>query len=135
MSAKHNLKFLEAAVLRLRADVIADTALLESLLKDASSASTHEDVVDYITEIAQRCVANDATAKFLQQSLPSLPDPKPQTPKQQVVDDEPGPVGRPPKSPPRPPIKDGELRDRSATFRKSMGESPTPPSTKKKKKS
>ena len=136
MSAKHNLKFLEAAILRLRADVVADTALLESLLRDASSASVHEDLADYITEIAQRCVANDEASKFLQKSLPTPPAPKPQPIKQEPVDDdEPGPVGRPPKSPSPPSsIKENELRARSATFRKSMGEGPGLPPTDKKKK-
>ena len=130
MNAKHNLKFIEAAVLQLKSEVMSDVALLETLLKDPTAATTRDDLAGEITEIALRCVANEQAASFLRNNMPAAaPTKVPPTPVdvEEDEDDMPGPVGTPPSRPRGRAITEKELRKRSPTFRKSINESPAPP--------
>ena len=113
MNPTHNLKFVEAAILKLRSEITSDVAVLEALLKDPTAATTNEDIVEDICRLAHRCVATDAAAAFLQKSLPA------QTPQRPPV-------------PPTPPIKGDDLIKRSPTLRRQTGDEP--PISKKKKK-
>lgn len=137
MSAKHNLKFMEAAILHLRSEIISDIALLETLLKDPTAASTHPNLVMDITEIARRCVANEQTSSFLKKNIPSsspsnIPLP-PVIVEEEADDGSPGPVGTPPSQHYKPALTEKELRKRSPTFRKSINKSPKPPTEKDEK--
>ena len=132
MNAKHNLKFIEAAVLQLRSEVMSDVALLETLLKDPTAATARDDLVGEIAEIALRCVANEQAASFLRNNMPAAaPTKVAPTPvdveEDEEEDDMPGPVGTPPSRPRGHAITEKELRKRSPTFRKSINESPAPP--------
>ena len=111
MSARHNLKFVEAAILRLQAQLASEIASLEGLLKDPSAATHHPDLVDTICEIAHRCVSVTGAIAMLQKSIGTLPT-----------------------ATATPPLTEKDLKERSAVFRKSIGDPPIPPPKKKKKK-
>jgi len=114
MSARHNLKFVEAAILRLQAQLASEIASLEGLLKDPSASTHHPDLVDTICEIAHRCVSVTGAISMLQKSIGVVPA---------------GPVV----APATPPLTEKDLKERSAAFRKSIGDPPAPPPKKKKK--
>ena len=115
MSARHNLKFVEAAILRLQAQLASEIASLEGLLKDPSASTHHPDLVDTICEIADRCVSVTGAIAMLQKSIGILPTA----------------AATPPATPP---LTEKDLKERSAAFRKSIGDAPTPPPKKKKRK-
>jgi hypothetical protein len=111
MNPNHNLKFIEAAVLRLQSELATDIARLEGLLKDPSASTHHSDLVDTICDLAHQCVSATGAIQMLQNSIPS----------------------HTPGEPVNPPLTEEDLKARSAVFRKSVDAGTTPPKKKKKK--